>query len=87
MATALGARKRQRSGADDAVPARYRARLLAALPTQIERILLFGSRARGEAHADSDWDFAVFLDHEPTRDDRKRISEIDREDRGTPAAT
>ncbi len=78
-APALGLRKRQRGGVDDAVPARYRARLLAALPTQIERILLFGSRARGEAHADSDWDFAVFLDHEPTPDDRKRISEIDRE--------
>jgi uncharacterized protein (UPF0332 family) len=76
-APALGLRKRQRRRVDDALPARYRARLLSALPAQIERILLFGSRARGEAHADSDWDFAVFLDHEPTRDDRERIRAID----------
>ncbi len=75
-ARALSPRKRHRGRGDDAVPARYRARLLAAFPTQIERILLFGSRARGGAHAESDWDFAVFLDHEPTPDDRQRISAI-----------
>ncbi len=79
MATspALGLRKRHRRRVDEALPARYRARVLAALPGQVERIVLFGSRARGDAHAESDWDFAVFLDHEPTADDRKHFSEID----------
>lgn len=28
---------------------------------RIERVVLFGSRARGDAHADSDYDVAVFL--------------------------
>lgn len=28
---------------------------------RIDRVVLFGSRARGEAHADSDYDIAVFL--------------------------
>jgi uncharacterized protein (UPF0332 family)/predicted nucleotidyltransferase len=59
-----------------ALPERYRARVLAALPGQVERIVLFGSRALGEAHADSDWDFAVFLDHEPTAADQRRISDV-----------
>jgi uncharacterized protein len=59
-----------------ALPERYRARVLAAFPGQVERIVLFGSRARGEAHPESDWDFAVFLDHEPTDDDRERIGEL-----------
>jgi predicted nucleotidyltransferase len=29
---------------------------------RIERLVLFGSRARGDAHADSDYDVAVFLE-------------------------
>ncbi len=60
-----------------ALPERYRARVLAAFPGQVERIVLFGSRARGDLHPDSDWDFAVFLDHEPSAKDRKRVNEID----------
>jgi uncharacterized protein (UPF0332 family)/predicted nucleotidyltransferase len=59
-----------------ALPERYRARVLAAFPGQVERIVLFGSRARGEAQPESDWDFAVFLDHEPTDDDQERIGEV-----------
>jgi hypothetical protein len=37
----------------EAVRARYGDR--------VERIVLFGSRARGDAREDSDWDVAVFL--------------------------
>lgn len=75
MATsALDVRKRDRRTAD--LPARYRARVLAAFPGRVERIVLFGSRARGEAHDESDWDFAVFLDHEPTPRDEERLSEV-----------
>ena len=49
--------------------------MLAAFPGRVERIVLFGSRARGEAHDESDWDFAVFLDHEPTEGDDGARSE------------
>jgi uncharacterized protein len=74
--SALHLRKAPLSAVDQ-LAARYRARLLAALPGQVERIVLFGSRARGEPHEDSDWDFAVFLDHEPTPDDRQRVGEVE----------
>lgn len=40
---------------------RFRSRAEQALPGRITRIVLFGSRARREAHARSDWDVAVFL--------------------------
>jgi uncharacterized protein len=74
MATsALDVRKHDRHTAD--LPARYRARVLAAFPGQVERIVLFGSRARGEAHGESDWDFAIFLDREPTPRDEERLRE------------
>ena len=58
------------------LPARLRERVLAALPGQVERIVLFGSRARAEAHGESDWDFAVFLAHQPTEEDKRRVREI-----------
>ena len=32
-----------------------------AFPGQVVRVLLFGSRARGEARRDSDYDVAIFL--------------------------
>lgn len=35
-------------------------RLLRAFP-EIEKVLLFGSRARGDARPDSDWDFLVIM--------------------------
>lgn len=40
---------------------RFRSRAEQALPGRITRVVLFGSRARREAHARSDWDVAVFL--------------------------
>jgi predicted nucleotidyltransferase len=33
----------------------------AALPGRVSRVVLFGSRARGEAGPGSDWDVAVFV--------------------------
>ncbi|MFI5013319.1 MAG: nucleotidyltransferase domain-containing protein [Hyphomicrobiales bacterium] len=52
----------------DAVPSRAVARLQAfrrdverALPGKVERVVLFGSRARGDARPDSDYDVAVFV--------------------------
>ncbi len=45
----------------DPVLTRFRAALDAAYGDRIERVVLFGSRARGDARADSDYDVAVFL--------------------------
>jgi uncharacterized protein len=46
---------------DDPVIARFRAAVLGIYGERIERVVLFGSRARGEARPDSDYDIAVFL--------------------------
>jgi predicted nucleotidyltransferase len=46
---------------DDPVLARFRTALDAMYGDQIERVVLFGSRARGDARPDSDYDVAVFL--------------------------
>lgn len=45
-----------------------------------EQILLFGSRARGEAGPDSDWDFYVLIDGDLTFAQRQQlVTEIKRE--------
>jgi predicted nucleotidyltransferase len=45
----------------DPVLVRYRAALDAMYGKKIERVVLFGSQARGDARPDSDYDIAVFL--------------------------
>lgn len=57
----------------DAVLARFRAALDEAYRDRIERVVLFGSRARGDARPDSDYDVAIFL-----RDLGDRWREFDR---------
>ncbi len=47
--------------ADPLVLSRFRAVLEALYGPRIERVVLYGSRARGDADADSDYDVAVFL--------------------------
>jgi predicted nucleotidyltransferase len=50
-----------------AIPAAMIARILDVLHP--EQVWLFGSRARGEARADSDWDFmAILFDGAPEQD-------------------
>jgi predicted nucleotidyltransferase len=56
-------------------------RLKAALSTlygdRIERVVLFGSRARGDARADSDYDVAVFLkDLPPGMAEHYRLADL-----------
>jgi predicted nucleotidyltransferase len=46
---------------DDPVLLRFRQALDGLYGDRIERVVLFGSRARGNACADSDYDVAVFL--------------------------
>jgi predicted nucleotidyltransferase len=52
---------------------RFRAALRELYGEQLERVILYGSRARGEARPDSDYDVAVFL-----RDLADRWAEADR---------
>jgi predicted nucleotidyltransferase len=46
---------------EDPVLTRFRAALEALYGERLERVVLFGSRARGDARPDSDYDIAVFL--------------------------
>jgi predicted nucleotidyltransferase len=52
---------------------RFRAALTEIYGDRLERVVLFGSRARGDARPDSDYDVAVFL-----RDMRDRFRELDK---------
>jgi len=45
----------------DPILSRFRAALDQLYGESLERVVLFGSRARGDAHRDSDYDVAVFL--------------------------
>jgi predicted nucleotidyltransferase len=57
----------------DPILARFRAALDELYGDSLERVVLFGSRARKDAHQDSDYDVAIFL-----RDLTDRWREIDR---------
>jgi predicted nucleotidyltransferase len=46
---------------DDPVLVRLRKALDEMYGKRLERVVLYGCRARGDAHADSDYDVAVFL--------------------------
>ena len=52
--------------ADDPLLKRFRATLAEIYGQRLERVMLYGSRARGDARDDSDYDVAVFLrDYRP----------------------
>lgn len=57
----------------DPVIMRFRKALQDTYEERIERVVLYGSRARGDARSDSDYDIAVFL-----HDLRDRDAEVDR---------
>ncbi len=56
----------------------FRRELVEALPGFVEDVILFGSRARGEARVDSDYDVAVVMSGglANDRDVHRRISDI-----------
>jgi uncharacterized protein len=45
----------------DSTLTRFRAALAEAYGDRLERVVLYGSRARGDHHRDSDYDIAVFI--------------------------
>jgi predicted nucleotidyltransferase len=61
------------SAVDDSLLKRFRAALDEMYGRRLECVVLFGSRARGDAREDSDYDVAVFL-----RDMADRWQELDR---------
>lgn len=55
--------------------AEFKRRAGAALPGRVKRVALFGSRARGNAEPDSDWDVAVFVSGTPSPADRRALAD------------
>ena len=58
---------------DDPVLTRFKTALRELYGERLERVVLYGSRARGDADAESDYDVAVFL-----HDFADRWQEVDR---------
>jgi uncharacterized protein len=62
----------------DPILSRFRAALEEVYGERIERVVLFGSRARGDARPDSDYDVVVFLkDFDGFGKEAGRIAEIE----------
>ena len=63
---------------DQGVLARFASDLRAAYGDRLERAVLFGSRARGGARTDSDYDVAVFLNQmDSFNEEAKRLAAIE----------
>jgi predicted nucleotidyltransferase len=66
-------------GADLAIAAQLRDAILAADGARVSRIILFGSRARGDARPDSDYDLLVIVrdaSGSEIREYRRRLYEV-----------
>jgi len=62
---------------EDVALARLRKAMSALYGERLARVVLFGSRARGDARADSDYDVAVFLRDMPDRyAEMRRLAEV-----------
>lgn len=62
----------------DAILHRFRHALGDVYGTKLERVVLFGSRARGDVRADSDYDIAVFLtSFDSFNDEAARLAAIE----------
>ncbi len=61
---------------DLSIAREFKKRALQAMPRRVAKIVLHGSRARGDARRTSDWDLAVFVKGRPTTRDRSVLSHI-----------
>jgi predicted nucleotidyltransferase len=62
---------------DDPILKRFKAALEEIYGDRIDRVVLFGSRARGDARPDSDYDVAVFLKSLPDQwQERRRLADL-----------
>jgi predicted nucleotidyltransferase len=63
---------------NDTALVRFRRALNAVYGERIERVVLYGSRARGDARPDSDYDIAVFLNGSGNfNDEARRLATIE----------
>ena len=70
----------------DPILTRFRAALAQVYGDRIERVVLYGSRARGDARSDSDYDIAVFLKDLSSRwQEVRRITDIELAERNLTA--
>src|SRR5919201_1046510 len=66
-----------KSPQNDKVLTRFRAAVTEIYGDRVERVVLFGSRARGDAKPDSDYDIAVFIKDAGTfTDESARLAAI-----------
>jgi predicted nucleotidyltransferase len=62
----------------DPILARFRAAVTEMFGDRVERVVLFGSRARGDYREDSDYDVALFLRDMPDRAaEMGRLAEVE----------
>jgi uncharacterized protein len=65
---------------EDAILTRFRAVLGGVYGDRLERVILYGSRARGDNRPDSDYDIAVFIkDRDALGDELKRLAMVETE--------
>jgi predicted nucleotidyltransferase len=63
---------------DAPVLTRFRNAVLDIYGSRVQRMVLYGSRARGEARPDSDYDIAVFIkDLGASADERRRLADVE----------
>ena len=67
METTVTTRTKDGSAIHDPVLRSFQAALTEMYGDDLDRVVLFGSRARGDARPDSDYDVAVFLKSMPDR--------------------
>ena len=67
-----------RQSPQDPVLTRFRAAVTDLYGDRVERLVLYGSRARGDHRSDSDYDVALFLRDMPNRaEEMSRLAEVE----------